>query len=441
MQRKHWFIGLLLLVLTAVLLTPSLLRAVPSRYLARLPQPLQEIGAPEPESAILPTVAITADVSALLLATDVPSTPTPIVPPTYTAIPTDLATDQPTPEPSATLPPSPTIPPSPTPFPIPNTARLEGIQHKFQSWNNCGPATLAMTLSYFNLNQSQEQTAVFLKPNPEDRNVSPHEMVAYVQENTELSAIWRVNGRQATLKRLIANGIPVIVEIGIEPPGDYRWMGWYGHYLLIVAYADSQRQYWVYDSWFGTSEEPLQNANSEGRVLTYADVETYWPHFNNNYIAVYQPEQAELVADIVGAEMDTQLMWQNSLNNAQLKASNNAQNAFYWFNMGTSYNALGDYEKAAIAFDQALAIGLPWRMLWYQFGPYEAYYQTGRYEDVVTLADTTLDNRPYFEESFYYRGLAQQQLGNVRSARNDLERALSFNPNLTAAQLALESME
>ncbi len=143
-----------------------------------------------------------------------------------------------------------------------------------------------MALTYFGDNVLQSETAAVLKPNPEDRNVSPDEMAAYVNEQTPYRALvpnrWQ---HRETLRRLVANGIPVIIEIGIEPPGEYRWLGWYGHYLLVVAYDDALEQFWVYDSWFGTSEEPLTNAHPDGRVLTYDDLDTYWPHFNRNYIA------------------------------------------------------------------------------------------------------------------------------------------------------------
>jgi tetratricopeptide (TPR) repeat protein len=140
---------------------------------------------------------------------------------------------------------------------------------------------------------------------------------------------------------------------------------------------------------------------------------------------------------LLGEEMDDDTMWANSLSQAQLDASREPGNAFSWFNLGTAYTAVGDFEKAAIAFDQARAIGLPWRMLWYQFGPYEPYYHVGRYDDVLLLTETTLKDRPYFEESFYYRGLAEAALGNIPSARENLERAYTFNPNYTPANLAL----
>ncbi|NJN55136.1 MAG: hypothetical protein HC804_10465 [Anaerolineae bacterium] len=203
----------------------------------------------------------------------------------------------------------------------------------------------------FGLNLAQGQVAAALKPNPEDRNVTPAEMASYVQSQTPYQAFFRVNGRQETVKRLLANGIPVILELGLNPPGDLSWMGWYGHYMLLVAYDDAAEQFWVYDSWLGTGAQPLSNADPNGRILTYADLDRDWPHFNRNYIALHRPEQAQLVADIVGAEMDDTIMWQNALQQAQQDAQSDPENAFYWFNLGTSLNAVGEYESAAQAFD------------------------------------------------------------------------------------------
>jgi tetratricopeptide (TPR) repeat protein len=430
----------LLLVGTAVVLfllaTPVMLKAVPPRYLARLPKPIQDIGAPKQTVATLPTIAVTADLSILLT----PTTAAPL-PPTNTPVPAPEETAL-SPEATATLPPTFTPPPpTATPLPIPPQARLEGVTHQFQEWNNCGPATLAMTLSYFDIPARQSETAAFLKPSPEDRNVSPAEMAAYVEEKTDLNALFRVNGDQDTVRRLVAAGFPVILEIGIEPPGEFRWMGWYGHYMLVVAYDDAQAQYWVYDSWLGTSEEPLANANADGRILTYRRIDEFWPHFNRNYILLYEPERAAEVAAIIGEEMDDGVMWQNALEEIRAETAAAPDNPFYWFNLGTAYNAAGQYSEAAAAYDQARAIGLPWRMLWYQFGPYEAYYKAGRYEDVILLADATLKDRPYFEESFYYRGLAEAALGETKAASQDLQKAASFNPNFLPAADALANLE
>ena len=436
MSKRKIALLLIFLTLAALLAFPALLKAIPPRYAARLPQPLRQISAPRDTVPILPTAARPLHANELLqLGAETGETAVAITPPP-TLTPPALTGQEPAP--TATS--SPTPVPTNTPAPIPSAVRLDGFNHKFQTWNNCGPATLAMTLSYFDLFLTQSQTAAVLKPNPEDRNVSPDEMAAYVNNETPLAALNRANGNLYTVRRLLANNIPVILEIGIDPPGEFRWLGWYGHYLLVVAYDDALQQFWVYDSWFGTSEVPLENATSEGRVLAYEEVETYWPHFNRHYIAVYRPEQIGIVADIIGAEMDDIVMWQNALKTVRAETAVTPDNAFYWFNLGTIYNALGQFEEAATAYDQARAIGLPWRMLWYQFGPYEAYYQVGRYEDVIMLADVTLKDRPYFEESFYYKGLAQAALGDTKAARENLEKAAKFNPNYAPAMITLAEL-
>jgi tetratricopeptide (TPR) repeat protein len=284
-----------------------------------------------------------------------------------------------------------------------------------------------MALSYFGIHRPQSQTAAFLKGGPEDRNVSPDEMAFYVNEQTELEAIFRVNGRLDDLRRLISQGFPVIIELGINPPGEYRWMGWYGHYLLVVAYEDDSETFWVYDSWFGTSETPGENATREGRAMGYAQLDRQWREFNRNYILLHRPEDGPTVNRLLADQMDDGRMWADSLARAQTELQTEAQDPFLWFNLGTSYTALGDYERAAAAYDQARTIGLPWRMLWYQFGPYEAYYQVGRYQDALFLAETTLKDRPYLEESFYYQGLALAALGRDNEAERSFRQAAALN--------------
>ena len=440
MRHSRWLaITLLLLAGTAaVVLVPIALKAIPTRYAMRLPEPLQVLALPADPTPILPTAeASLLDANSLLGSTVaesesdsmVAATATP--PPSPTPLPVAGAsevvaiavTNVPEVAPTVTAEPVATLPP------VASQARLEGITHNFQEWNNCGPATLAMALSYFGLRVTQEETAAVLKPNPEDRNVGPSEMAAYVNDHTEFNALYRANGDQETLKRLMSAGIPVIIELGIDPPGEFRWLGWYGHYLLPVAYDDELAQFWVYDSWFGTSEEPLKNANPDGRILTYDQLDLDWPQFDRNYIALYTDDQRAEVEAIVGENLDDGSMWRGNLTQAQADATNQPENAFAWFNLGTAYNHLGQYENAALAYDKARAIGLPWRMLWYQFGPYEAYYQTGRYDDVILLADVTLTDRPYFEESYYYKGLSLEALGDEAGAAENLAKAAELNPN------------
>ncbi len=431
---------------------PAILRSLPSRYVAAMPEPVQQLGARQ-HVAALPTAAIPASDASSLLVTPMASLPTPTLAPNALPLPatTDLNPTQTMPadpqSPTVTPPPTPNITPSPIPTPHvqlelpppPASARLENITHTFQDWNNCGPATLTSALTHFGLYLQQPDVAFALKPNPEDRNVSPFEITNYVNKFTDLSALDRTNGNIDILRQAVAAGFPVIVEIGLYPPGEYAWMDWFGHYLLAVAYDDETKTVWVYDSWMGTSENPGENAHDLGRTLSYDELDQIWRHFNRSYIMLFPSDKQTHAEAIVGEQMNDGLMWARSLQRVQLEIEAESDNPFLWFNLGAIYTNLGEFDQAAAAFDKARAIGLPWRMLWYQFTPYEAYYQLGRYQDIIALADVTLENRPYFEESYYYKGLALAALGEENEAQKNWQNAVDFNPNYMPAVTALAS--
>jgi tetratricopeptide (TPR) repeat protein len=120
---------------------------------------------------------------------------------------------------------------------------------------------------------------------------------------------------------------------------------------------------------------------------------------------------------------------------------------FAWFNLGTNLLYLQDYAGSAQAYDNAFALYAslpqeerPWRLLWYQDGPYAAYYYTGRYQDIINLAHTTLINvdKPVLEETYYWRGMAKSALGDRAGAIEDLQRAYTLNPNSTSAGAELQ---
>ncbi len=317
--------------------------------------------------------------------------------------------------------PSPTASSTPT---LPEVATLTGFIHQYQTWNNCGPATLTTALTYYGRTERQADAAKFLKPDWDDKNVSPNEMAAYVRQ-LGYSVSIRVGGTLDELKRLIANGYPVIVEKGFEPEPDKGWMG---HYLLLSGYDDAQGVFITQDSYLGPD-----------RPVSYAEVDKYWRQFNRLFIVPYPPGDAERIESLIGPE-NASALYEKALATAQAEAAADPKDAFAWFNVGTNLTALGRFDEATATFDQARLTGLPWRMLWYQFGPYEAYYQVGRYEDVIALARATLNVMDDLEESHYWLGRAQLTQGAADAARREFELALAFNPNFGLAREALEKL-
>jgi hypothetical protein len=306
------------------------------------------------------------------------------------------------------------------------SASLPSPDWEKQDWNNCGPATLAMALRMFGWQGDQYTIAETLKPNRRDKNVRWDEMVYYVQSNAGgLQATFRVGGDIRLLESIIANGLPVIVEKGTDIPD----FGWAGHYLLLTAYDDSEQTFTAQDSFVAADQ-----------IVTYTVLDTYWQDFDRLFILVYPTEDHAKVQALLGPDADEVENRRRALATAQHETQTDARNPYAWWNLGSNLNYFDRYEDAAAAFDQARTLGLPWRMIWYQFDPYRAYYNVGRFQEVIDLADAALRRTPQLEESLIWRGWARFSLGDRLGAVTDFREALAQNPRSTEAHAALESI-
>jgi tetratricopeptide (TPR) repeat protein len=233
-----------------------------------------------------------------------------------------------------------------------------------------------------------------------------------------------VAGDLNRLKLLLANGIPVVTEVWFTPhPNDGM-----GHYRLLVGYDDVAARFFAYDSY----EQPGVNV-----ALPYARFDADWRVFNRTYLPVYPADKAETVQRILGEDVSEPRMWERALFVAQREAAAQPNDAFAWFNVGTNLVSLGRTAEAVAAFDRARALKLPWRMLWYQFAPFEAYLAEGRVNDVLSLAGANLQQAGDLEESIYYRGRALQAQGNVAGARAAYQTAARLNPRYAPAHHSL----
>ncbi len=299
-----------------------------------------------------------------------------------------------------------------------------------------------MVLNYYGVEVDQFDVAAVVRQNYEDRNVSPEELAGYVERETGLEAAVFRAGDLWQLKQLLAAGLPVIVEKGLVPD---EATGWMGHYLTLYGYDDAHGGFLVLDTFLGPWNE------GEQRWESYETVADYWAHFNNTFLVVYRPEQEAELLELMGPTMIEPLpMWTRAAEQAQQAIATNGQDPFAWFNRGTALTHLAQltgerdyYEQAAAAFDQARVIGLPPRMLWYQFQPYEAYLAAGRVEDVLVLAEATLVSQGgrNVEETYLYQGHGLLAQGDVAGATAAYRRAAALNPNFTAAQEALAAVE
>lgn len=321
----------------------------------------------------------------------------------------------------------------------PSTLQLDGFRFEYQGWNNCGPATLTNALTFFGYTDNQNRAAQFLKPNGEDKNVTPEEMIRFVNSQVPelpVFALTRMGGDIDLLKTLLANQFPVIIEEGYDPPP--HDLGWMGHYLLLIGYDDAQQHFVTHDSYEGPNQ-----------IYSYEHIREYWRHFNNTYIVVYESGREPELLELLGDDADATQNALNALEMALQDTKENPEDPFAWFNIGTSYVALADmyqqqaYEYAATAYDEARKHGLPWRMMWYQFGPLEAYNAVGRYDDTMALTSANLNDGggQWVEETFYYRGVARELAGDTARALENYQQAVFLNNNYAEAREARDRLQ
>ncbi len=213
--------------------------------------------------------------------------------------------------------------------------------------------------------------------------------------------------------------------------------GWMGHYLTIIGYDDNQGLLHGLDTYLGDGEDKL------GLAEKYQAIDELWQQFNRQYIVVYPVEREGELATLLGPQADLSYNVQYALSKAREEASSDPGNPFAWFNLGSSYVMLGQYKEGTLAFDRARNVGaqLPWRMLWYQFTPYEAYYNVGNYAEVLALAQATLGTTLYVEETYYWQGMALAAQGRTAKAIEAFKQTLKLNPNFWPAQDRLNQLQ
>lgn len=354
--------------------------------------------------------------------TALPVTPQPATPTTIHT-PTPLA--EITPTATAALP------------PLPAQAFIASPKYEKQTPNNCGPATLSMALHMYGWDGNQKDISDFIKPVVGDRNVNPEELRYYVRTQAGwLNLEYRVGGSVDTLKRLIAANYPVIIEsvTSLDPndalgPTDDLWAA---HYLLLTGYDDSTQTFTIQDSYHGADLK-----------IAYSKLEEEWKPFNNLYLVIYFPEFEEEMKTLLASNWDPDLNRQNALTSSQAGSANTPADAFAWFNLGSNLVYFDRYDEAASAYDKAREIGLPLRMFRYQFGPFLAYFHSGRNEDLLVLTDYARGITEMSEETWLWYGYGLYRSGDNAGALKAWQKANNINPNFyeDQAQKAIDLIQ
>ena len=309
------------------------------------------------------------------------------------------------------------------------SALVDNQYHTYQTFNNCGPATLSMILNWYGVKASQSELGDKMRPyqipsgDNDDKTIFTYEFTEWAQKYG-LKAVDRRNGDIELLKHFTANGIPVVVKTWLHPGEDI------GHFRIVRGFDEGSGVIIQDDSYEGPNKK-----------ISYFDFLGMWQPFNYDYIVVYSAELEEKVMAILGNEWDEQISWQNTLARAQ-KEKQLDPNGFYPdFNISVASYHLGDFNTSVESFERVEA-KFPRRMLWYQIEPILAYQKLGNYDRVFEIIQKILDNgNRAFSELYMIRGEIYLEKGEKDKARQEFEQALLYNKNLISAQEALNALQ
>ena len=132
---------------------------------------------------------------------------------------------------------------------------------------------------------------------------------------------------------------------------------------------------------------------------------------------------------IIGEDKDINKAWGKAAKNARELVEKYPENIFYRFNLSVALYNTGAFQESVAEFEKVES-KLPFRTLWYQIEPIQAYFALGDYERVFYLTDEILNNyNKAFSELYLIRGEIHKIRGDAPAAKNEFEKALEILNN------------
>ena len=228
-----------------------------------------------------------------------------------------------------------------TPKEAPASFVIPDMKHVWQSLNNCGPAAVVMALSTFGVDANQEVARLALRGPDVRRGMGPQGVDPWVKENFGLRSMWRNNGTNDLMKRLVANGFAPMVTQWMQDPSVSR----VAHWRTIRGYDDGQGVFFVNDSMLGNMVP-----------LSYDWFGRNWQSFQYRYMVIYRPEDEGLLQAIIGRDWSEASVRQSLYERSKAEALAQETN-FAWLNYGEASYANGMFEEAVAAFAHGMSMG------------------------------------------------------------------------------------
>lgn len=291
--------------------------------------------------------------------------------------------------------------PSLTLKPLPSAKNLSEGTQVFQTFNNCGPASLSMALSHYNVDQTQQVLGQALRPwqnskgDNDDKSVTLSEL-ALKAEELGFETIHRPAGSIEIIKQLINYDLPIITRTLLTADDDI------GHYRVITGYDE-------------TNQTLIQDDSLQGKQLSYSyrDYLELWEPFNFEFLVLVPSEKVLVVETILGGLSEEESAWKEALALSNQKLDQNPNDLYARFNRAVSLYHLDAYQASVNEFENVQS-RLPFRTLWYQIEPILAYYKLGDHDQVLKITQQILENQNRaYSELYQLRGQIFESRGQT----------------------------
>ena len=309
---------------------------------------------------------------------------------------------------------------------------LSPAAHTYQTFNNCGPATLSMFLSYFDIGADQKTLGEQMRPfqNPtgdnDDKTIFPSEFTNWALtygRSQGLNVYYRPNGSLELLKNLLSQDVPVVAKTWLNLKEDI------GHFIIVRGYDDTKQIITVDDSYYGPNKK-----------YSYYDFLSLWQPFNYSYIIGFENDKQAVIEQILGPELSEETAWQNAVSRALKEHELVPDNIYPLYNLAVGYYHIGDYKNSLKYFEE-VEDRLPRRMMWYQIEPIKSYVAVKNYRRVFELIEKILeDGNRAFSELYYIRGQIYLEQGEPEKARHEFEQAIEYNSGYQEAVEAINAL-
>ena len=220
----------------------------------------------------------------------------------------------------------------------------------WQTYNNCGPASVAEVLAYRGIARTQYLVQRVLRADNSPRGMAPYGVPSYAR-SLGLHALLGVAGTPRVLKALVTNGFPVIVNQWYSVTEHTR------HYRPIQAYDDRQGVF--------VSSDPF---GGPGHAITYADFAAIWAVSNNRFIVLFPPAKTPLLGAVLASAgwnksraYQRDLRWSEArLRSGRVPTMTSGSGGFRYYaylNIAWDEVELGQYTAARQELRQATAHG------------------------------------------------------------------------------------